>query len=230
MKSTLIFVLCMYLVSAAYAQNDDSGFASLFDGKTLNGWTSTLENPESFVVEEGSIVCRGGKAHLFYTGDVKDANFTNFELKLKIKTTKKSNSGVYFHTKYQEKGWPSVGFEAQVNSTHSDPKKTGSLYGIVNIYAPTEIQDRYLAKVDKNGEIYILQEKAPSTDGDWFDYHIIVKDNHIIIKVNGLITVDWTQPKTWTKNRRIGSGTIAFQAHDPTCEIYYKNIQIKVLD
>ena len=87
-----------------------------------------------------------------------------------------------------------------------------------------------MAKVDQRGQIYILQDKAPSTDGEWFDYYIKVQDNHIVIKVNGMTTVDWTQPKDWSQKRRIGSGTIAFQAHDPTCEVYYKNIELKILE
>lgn len=218
-------------MSTAAAQDPGkSGFISLFDGKSLNGWTATEENSSSFVVENGELICRGGKAHLFYTGDVGKANFKNFELALKIKTTANSNSGVYFHTKYQKEGWPKVGFEAQVNSTHSDPKKTGSLYGIVNVWAPEKEEGKYLARVDKEGEIYVLQPKAPSVDGEWFDYHIKVQDNSITIKVNGVTTINWVQPKGWNKSRKIGSGTVALQAHDPKSVTHYKEVKIKVLD
>ena len=213
------------------AQNAGStDFKPLFDGKTLDGWTATLENSNSFVVEEGELICRGGRAHLFYTGDIGNADFKNFELQLKIKTTANSNSGVYVHTKYQEEGWPEVGFEAQVNSAHTDPRKTGSLYGVVNVWAPLQVEEPFLVKVDDNREIFILQPKAPSMDGEWFDYHIKVQDNTINIKVNGVTTINWTQPEDWTKNRRIGHGTVGLQAHDPKCEVHYKDIKIKILD
>ena len=82
----------------------------------------------------------------------------------------------------------------------------------------------------------VYREKAPSTDGQWFDYHIKVVDDQITLRVNGEITATWTQPEGYKgpnpnmAGRRIGSGTIAFQAHDPGCEVHYKDIQIKMLD
>lgn len=211
------------------AQEDSEGFVSIFDGKSLTHWKINKDNPDSYSVNNGVLQVKGGKSHLFYTGKDGNASFKNFELKLKVKTTTGSNSGVYFHTKYQDKGWPKIGFEAQVNSTHTDPRKTGSLYGIANVFVPKDTEP-YLVKVAENREIFMYQEKAPSTDGEWFDYHIKVQDNHIIIKVNGKTTVDWTQPKDWTKKRRIGEGTFALQAHDPKSETHYKDIRLKVLD
>ncbi|GLR16788.1 3-keto-disaccharide hydrolase [Portibacter lacus] len=223
-----IITICTFSLSA---QNADEGFVSLFNGTSLDGWTATEENASSFLVEDGKLVARGGKAHLFYTGSVGDANFKDFELKMRIMTNEKSNSGVYFQTAYQKSGWPAKGFEAQVNSRHSDPRKTGSLYNIVNMWAPEAVVEPFLVKVDEKGEIFMLRESAPSTDGEWFDYYIKVVGNRIVIKVNGVITVDWTQPKDWEMGgRRIGEGTVGIQAHDPTCEVYYKDIQIKILD
>ncbi len=230
MKNILTLTIIILSVGLSLAQNNTKdGFIPLFDGKTLDGWTPTEDLPSAFLVENGELICRGGRAHLFYTGPLEDAEFKNFELKLQIKTMAKSNSGVYFHTRYQKTGWPEIGFEAQVNSEHSDPRKTGSLYGIVNVWAPLEVDEPFLSKVDNKGEVFMLQPKAPSTDGEWFDYHITVNNNHIVIKVNGMTTVDWTQPDNWAKDRRIGKGTIGLQAHDPTCDVHYKNIEIKVL-
>lgn len=229
MKTILLnLCICLAFQIACAQQNED--FEPLFNGKSLKGWTASTDKPESFFVQDGNLVVKGGRAHLFYTGKVGKADFKNFELKLKVKTTAGSNSGVYFHTKYQEDGWPKVGFEAQVNSTHSDPKKTGSLYGIVNIWAPKQAKEQFVARVAKNQEIYILKNRAPSIDDQWFNYHIIVKDNKITVKVDGMTTVEWTQPDNWEKERRIGHGTIGLQAHDPKCEVHYKDIEIKILD
>ena len=178
---------------------------SLFDGKTLNGWKAS-ENKDTFSVSDGMIVVDGPRSHLFYVGPVNDANFTNFEFKADVMTTKGSNSGIYFHTEYQESGWPSKGFECQVNTTHSDRKKTGGLY---------DVQD--------------VIDDAPSVDDQWFHYYIRVEDNHVIIQIDGKTTVDWTQPEGWERSgRRIGQGTIALQGHDPKSVIYYKNIMVRV--
>ncbi len=221
-------IICLAL-NFAYAQ--DNSFISLFDGKTMNGWTAAKENPGSFLIKDGMLICKGGRSHLFYSGEVGNADFKNFELKLRVRTTKGSNSGVYFHTKYQETGWPNIGFEAQVNSTQHDPTKTGSLYGVVNIWVPGMDTQPFGVRVNEKGEIFVYGSHAPSTDGEWFDYHIAVIDSKITIKVNGRTTVDWTQPKQWSsEGRRIGSGTLALQAHDPKSEVHYKDIRIRVLN
>jgi len=231
MKRIMLCFSAILVAHMSLAQSDsDTDFVSLFDGESLAGWMATKENPESFFVEEGMLVCQGGRAHLFYSGKVGDADFKDFELKLQAKTTNGSNSGVYFHTKYQEEGWPSIGFEAQVNSKHRDPKKTGSLYGIADIFVPEGEHDPFEAQIMENGEIFVYRTEAPSTDDEWFDYHIIVQGNTVTLKVDGETMIKWTQPEGWDKERRIGQGTIALQAHDPNSVTYYKDIEVKIAE
>lgn len=225
-KVLILFVLTTQIISA-----QEDGFVPLLNSTSLAGWTSTIDLPESFSMRNGVLVVKGGKAHLFYTGPVANADFKNFELKLRVKTKQGSNSGVYVHTAYQAEGWPKVGFECQVNSTHKDPKKTGSLYGIVNIFAPIETDEPIRSRVSKKGEIFIYSDRSPSIDNVWFDYHITVVDKTITIRVNGVIQSQWTQPDDWDREfKKIGSGTIAIQAHDPKSEIHYKDIRIKLLN
>jgi hypothetical protein len=219
--------LATALTLAATAPADET-FVPLFNGKDLTGWTAAKENPDSFSVRDGVLVVKGGRSHLFYTGDVHGATFKNFELKLKVLTTPGSNSGVFFHTKPQDTGWPAHGFEAQVNSTHKDPKKTGSLYGVVNlvVLAPGE--------PEPTDGTNLRREQAPSTDGQWFDYQIIVRDRHITLKVNGETTVDYTEPAgdppPAFPGRRLSAGTFALQAHDPNSEVHFKDLQVKALE
>ncbi len=211
------------------AQAADDGWISMFNGKDLSGWKSNEEVPGVFTVENGELKVSGGRAHLFYVGPNGEAKFQSFELKLKVKTTPGSNSGVYFHTQYQEKGWPDKGFECQVNSTHTDPKKTGSLYGVINILALLDGQK------EPEGGKHIKVPLAPSTDGEWFDYNIKVEGKHITLSVNGKTTVDFIEPEGWDpvkelKNmpgRKLSEGTIAIQGHDPKSTTYYKDIFIK---
>jgi hypothetical protein len=81
----------------------------LFDGESLDDWTAS-ENKDSSKVVDGEIVVGGGeRSHLFYSGPVSNHDFQNFQLKLKVKAEPKANSGVYFHTKFQEEGWPDQG-------------------------------------------------------------------------------------------------------------------------
>src|SRR5690606_35766727 len=95
------------------------------------------ENQDSVKVVDGAIVTNGPRAHAFYAGEVNNHDFKNFELKLEIMTKENSNAGVYFHTVFQERGWPDKGFECQVNNSYvKDPRKTGSLYAVQDVKEP----------------------------------------------------------------------------------------------
>lgn len=208
MRQLLLSALMVTMVSVSAAAADgDDGWKTLFDGESMKGWKAS-ENKDSWKVEDGMLKCDGPRSHLFYVGEKKP--FKNFEFKCDVKTTKGSNAGIYFHTKYQENGWPKYGYECQVNATHTDPKRSSSLYGEVNVGDP------------------------PIKDDEWYTQHIIVKDRHIILKINDKVMVDYTEPEgkeAFSKSfeRRLGSGTFAFQAHDPESVVYFKNIQVKRL-
>jgi hypothetical protein len=183
----------------------DEGWISLFNGKDLDGWRAS-ENPDSFRVEDGVIVVDGPRAHLFYNGPVQDHDFKNFHLKAEVLTKPNANSGIYFHTRYQEQGWPSVGYEVQVNITHRDPKKSGGLYAVRDVEAP------------------------PAKDNEWYTQEIIVQGKRIISKINGQVLVDYVEdPDDIRGERRLSSGTFAIQAHDPDSKVLVRNIQVKVL-
>jgi hypothetical protein len=190
---------------------DADGFYSLFDGKSLDGW-KVNENPESFKVEDGNIVVNGKVSHAFYEGLVHNHEFKNFHFKAEVQCFEHSNSGIYFHTKYQEHGFPAAGFEAQINNTHGDPKKTGGLYNVKDV-----------------------MNNSPAKDHEWFTYEIIAKDNNIQILINGKESTNWTQPDDWKgakgmPDRKIQPGTFALQGHDPGSKVLYRNIKVKPLD
>ena len=198
------------LMAADPPPADKEGFISLFDGKSLDGWRIN-EHPESARVEDGAIVIGGGPtAHLFYDGPVEDHDFKNFELKLEVNTKPGANSGVYFHTKFQDTGWPSAGYECQVNNSQSDWRRTGSLYSIEDV------------------------RETKAKDNEWFEYDIIVDGKRVVLKVNGETTVDYTEPDDVSrpedmKGRLLSSGTFALQAHDPGSVVLYRNIRVKPL-
>lgn len=188
---------------------DEDGWYTLFNGENLDGWQAS-EAPGSFTVEDGSIVAHGPRSHLFYVGDVADHDFKNFEFMAEVMTTEGSNSGLYFHTAYQEEGWPSQGYEVQINNTSSDPRKTGSLYAVSDV------------------------NEAPAADGEWFTEHIIVQGKDVTVNVNGETVVEYTEPDMVERpedmqGRVLGSGTFAIQAHDPDSRVYVRNIRVKLL-
>jgi len=132
MKRILFTLLAtVTAVAGLQAADAEAGFKPIFDGKTFDGWKTADEHPGTWKIEDGALVAHGERCHIFYVGDEKP--FKDFELKVDVMTEPGSNGGIYFHTKYQEVGWPKYGFESQVNVTHGDWIKTGSLYGVVNV-------------------------------------------------------------------------------------------------
>ncbi len=210
MKSTVVTACILLNVAIARlsAADAEEGFVSIFDGKTFNGWKPATESPGTWKIEEGAFIAHGPRDHLFYVGDEKP--FKNFELKVDVMTEPGSNGGIYFHTKYQESDWPKSGFECQVNVSHGDWKKTGSLYDVANVAS------------------------TPAKDNKWWTQHIIVKDNKVTVKIDGETVLEYTEPpgaqpgKQFT--RKLDQGTFALQAHDPKSVVRYKNIRVKRLD
>ena len=195
---------------AADGEADDDGWISLFDGKTLEGWKAS-ENPQQWKVENGTIVAAGPRSHLFYVGDDPDdpPKFESFRFTADVMTTPRSNSGIYFHVKWQDRGFPKTGFEVQVNNSHPDPVRTGSIYHLVKNFKP------------------------PAKDNEWFSQEIVVDANNKTIEtfVNGKLVAQYKEPDGKTGALEvIDTGTFALQAHDPRSTTYYKNLRVKPLD
>jgi hypothetical protein len=195
------FAAIIMLLACSKKETQQDGWISLFDGKTLDGWKAS-EHPETFTVSDGKIVVHGERAHLFYVGDVHNHDFKNFEFKAEVMTKPHANSGMYFHTEYQQDGWPSKGYEVQVNNSNKDWRKTGSIYAV---------QD--------------LRDSLP--DDQWFTEHIIVKNRKITVKLNDKVVNEYVVPDSVT---RLSSGTFALQGHDPGSEVYYREVMVKPLD
>jgi hypothetical protein len=193
--------LLVLLIMMTSLDTQEKGWIKLFDGKSLSGW-KVGENAETFKVENGAIVVFGPRAHLFYDGPVNNHNFKNFEYKAKLMTKPGANSGMYIHTKFQDEGWPSKGYEIQVNNSHSDWRRTGSVYAVQDV------------------------KEAPAKDNQWFTQHIIVNGNKITVKVDGKTINEYTVPD---EGGRLSSGTFALQGHDPESKIFYKDIMVKPL-
>ena len=187
---------------------------TLFDGETLNGWTPS-EDQGSWKIEDGAIVTAGKRSHLFYTGDVMDHNFKNFEFSADVKTQPGSNSGIYIHTRFQKEGWPSAGYECQVLNTNAgsgngEHKLTGSIYAIRNVW------------------------KQVTPDNEWFNYRIKVQGKTIQTYINGELAAEYTEPDEVYRpegfaGRLLSSGTFALQCHDPGSVVSFKNIRVKPL-
>ena len=205
----LLLASLLALTLPAFAADPAGGWVPLFDGKSLDGWKAS-EKPGTFSVVNGEIVVHGVRSHLFYDGPVQNHDWKNFEVKMDIMAKHGANSGFYFHTAFQQDGWPDKGFEVQVNNTHGDAKKGAGLY---------DIKDN---------------ATAPAKDDEWYTMSVRVEGKHVVIKVNGTVITDYTEPEDFQPKpnhigRKIDHGTFAIQGHDPGSEVHFKNILVQTL-
>ena len=184
------------------------GWVSIFDGRTLTGWRPNKQYA-GFRVQDGCIVGFGEINHLYYMAE----QLKNFELLIDAQINNSGNSGIFVKTQWEDKSFP-VGFEVQINNSHHDLQKTGSLYNFVKI------------------------DKAPHEDDEWFTFHIICRGSTIECRFNGntlYIHVDRkgnTPPRepVTRQNMQINQrGYIALQQHDPGSAPMFKNIFLKKL-
>lgn len=197
----LIFGIFVSITSTTAAE-----WQVLFDGSSLDGWKHAEENPESARVEDGLLILSGERCHLYWVGDDGQASFKDFEVELVFQTEQNANSGLFFHTRWQAEGWPGYGLECQINATHEDERKTGSIYGVQDVKEPGH------------------------KDGEWVTMKLRVEGDVAKVWLNGVLHNEWKQTAehTW-KKKRINSGTFALQAHDPGSVVRIKSMRAKAL-
>jgi hypothetical protein len=191
------FMLAIGLSMPVAAADED--WIELFNGKDLSGWKRHPGDGARWEAKDGILIGSGSDVgHLYTDRD----DFGNIDFIIEAKINDKGNSGQYFRTNFQA-GYPK-GYEAQINSTHSDPQKTGSLWGM----APVK---EMLVKPD-----------------EWFTQEVIAVGNHIIIKVNGQKVVDFVD-----KDNKYTKGHLALQHHGSSDNadtvVQFRKIKVKVL-
>lgn len=205
--------MCGAILCVAQAETavSESVWKPLFDGKSLAGWKAG-EHQDSFKVSDGCIAADGDRAHLFFMGTDGTANFKNFEFSGDVLTHVGANSGIFFHTAFDNDGWPKAGFEVQINNTqprqgnYYEFKKTGSLYGVRNTY------------------------KSIVKDDEWFNVNIKVTGPRVQVRLNDVLVVDYVESADpGSPAKRLSHGTFALQCHDPNSKAFFKNLRVRAL-
>jgi len=228
MKKCVLFfaVVALLIPVSVMAQDPNDGWVKIFNGKDLNGWKANDTEGEFYVNDAGEIAGKGGRCHLFYMEELQE-----FELLIDVYINDKGNSGVYVLSPWIDNNWPTGGFEVQVNATHTDPVKTGSLYEIISIF------------------------ESPVPADKWYTLHLTVKGNRLTVEIDGKVLYTYIDPTARfavargqgqgqgqnpnpnrPQNAQRGTfkyigqkGHIALQQHDPGSLPRFKNIYIKKL-
>lgn len=199
-RFVFLFVAAIALTTTATAQDDQ--WVSLFDGKTMDGWEVVGKKDGTWAVKDGALSGNGAPSMLVNTS----GPYRNFRYRAEVKISDGGNSGMYFRT--TRKPTFSDGYEAQIDSTHKDPIRTGSIYGMCHVYK---------------------QHVKPDT---WFKYEVEVRDDvwrkreltRIKVIINGEELYEYMDFEKTFKE-----GHFAFQHHDPGSIVHIRKVEVMKL-
>jgi hypothetical protein len=194
--------------SLSETKNSD-GKVVAFIGKTKakkskDGKDAPSRDVALWQIQDGLIVGGGPASHLFS----ERGDFEDFAYRIECKINEKGNSGQYFRTEFGG-GFPK-GYEAQINATHGDRVKTGSLYPNAGF------------GLAKEKDKHTVMDTAPHKADEWFTQEVIAVGNTITILVNGKQTVKYTDPNSTFKK-----GHFALQGHDPGSVMTFRKVEVK---
>ena len=203
------YAIAISLISCSFAQEQ----ITLFDGKTLNGWSIKSEDKQFWSVKDGAIVAHNNgknipRSSYLYT----EKQYQNFEFRCKFRLTGDEktgviNSGIQFRT--QNKNWKPVGYQADIGG----PTWWGGIY--------EEGGRRQLASADMDKVLPVIK------NNDWNDYRIRVNGPVIELFINGQETVDYLELVPSTPRK----GHFALQLHKGgAAQVEFKDITLTKLD
>ena len=210
---------------------DDDGFVSIFDGKTLEGWDG---DKRYWSVVDDTIVGQFTKdkpleanTFLIWRGGENEGVVGDFELKFKYRISEGGNSGVQYRSQ-QTEGFGMKGYQADI---HHGPRWTGICY---DEHGRKVLADRGQSVIVEASEKPNVVEqfgdkdelmKSIDLDG-WNEYHITAKGNRLIHKING---VRMSEVLDNDEAEREMQGLLGLQIHRGTpVKVEFKAIRLKI--
>ncbi len=205
-----------------FLAHTSSGFESLFDGKTSQGWHGfkRTDFPKAWVIKDGVMT----HTRTEDGGDISsDQVFKNFDLRLEWKISEGGNSGIMYRCDEGHEAPWMTGFEYQVldDNKHHDGKKPETR--AATLYA-----------------MYARTSNPTKKVGEWNQARIVARGSHVEHWLNGVKVVEF---EAWSKEFRaryekskytgmidwgtLNEGHICLQDHGDV--VSYRNIRIKRL-
>ena len=172
MKKTLLVVVSFLWALMLVVHAEEAGFVSLFDGKTLKGWTPAPGG--TWEVKDGAILGMSPKSEPRHGILLNDKSYRDFVVRARFKVTK-GDSGFYFRAERVKSNVSVNGFQVEVDSS----QETGGLYetgGRAWVIKP--------AVADIPAKKYV--------PGEWTDLEVNARGKNVTVKINGVVTAELT--------------------------------------
>ena len=215
MKHLTLVIMLSACLPAAFAQDDEDGFRSLFNGTDLNGWVLVNTPPQTWRFEDGMLVCSGRPI-----GEIRtEKMYQNFILELEWRhMVPGGNAGVFvwadditargvpFHRGIEVQVLENAYGQSQHHTTHGD---------IFPIHGATMTPDN-----GRGGSRAFPTEERSKPSPEWNHYRITCKDGTITLAVNG---------KQVTSGRDCAprKGYICLESEGGV--VHYRNVRIREL-
>jgi len=224
-------VLLISIYTSAEEQKSEPGFLSIFDGKSLKGWSPMpAKTAKAWTVKEGMIVGDGdkGRGYLVYA----EKELADFELKLSYRFPGKGNSGISVRARKDKTR------KRTFQSYHADLGHLGigkHILGAWDFHTPGRREHACFRGsrlvIDKNDKPTVSTIEGAVTEkdikkGEWNTVHLIIKENNFKFFINGKLSSEFTEHLP--EERRLTKGAINLQLHDPGMTVHFKDIRIKV--
>lgn len=218
-KPHLLSSVTVLLVLSAVSANDAGEWVSLFDGKSLKGWTQR-NGTATYRVEEETIVGKTneGSPNSFLCSD---KEYGDFELEFEVKVHDALNSGVQIRS--QTKGGTKTGRvngpQVEIEASGKDGAEAGYVYGEATGRGWLTPEDR-------------LKPHKFFKDGQWNKFRVVAQGPRIQTWINDKKIEDLTDDPIYKTHAK---GFIGLQVHgiakgSGPYEVAWRNIRIKVLD
>ncbi len=198
----LLPLAVVVLLCGQAAASDETGFRPLFNGKDLTGWDGDLSLWK--VVDKAIVGDSAGIPHNQFLGTTEE--FGDFELKLEFRLRDGvGNSGIQFRSKRVLTTTEVSGYQADIGESYWGCLYDESRRNKVLVQPPADFE-KGLKK------------------GDWNEYSIRAEKDQIVLKINGVTTVDYREPDSEIPRK----GIIALQVHSGgPLKVEFRNIMIK---
>lgn len=181
----------------------EAGFVPLFNGEDLAGWEG---DPFLWKVRDGMLV--GQSPGISYNDFLTTVGeYADFVLRFEVHLLgDKGNSGVQIRSRRVPGSMEMIGYQADIG-----PTWWGNLY---------DESRRRVTLAQPSGET-LRQALKPD---DWNDYEVSAIGKRIVLKLNGVVTVDYTEEDDSLEQK----GLIGLQVHSgPPLEVRFRNLRIQ---
>ncbi len=214
MKVPVIIILLTLFQAAVFAQNDEKGFVSLFDGKSTKGWTLVRGHGPGYIIKDGILVCPlDGGGNL-----LTDKEYSNFIFRFEFRTEPGGNNGVGIRM----------------------PREGDAAYVGMEIQILDDGHEKYKGKIKSEQHHGSVYDVIPARTGflkpvgEWNTEEIMADGSRIRVTLNGVIILDAdlrTVREDAVLKKHPGlkrtSGHIGFLGHGSLVE--FRNIRIREL-